>query len=416
MGFAYTDTGLCAERVSFDRIAARFGTPCYVYSRRVLEERFKAYDAAFGRRAHRICYSVKANGNIALLNLLARLGAGFDIVSGGELQRVIAAGGDPGQSVFSGVGKTADEIKAALGAGIGCINVESEAELELIAELAAELGVRAPLSVRVNPDVDANTHPYIATGLRESKFGVPIDAASDIYERAAALPQIEVVGVACHIGSQLTELAPLVDALTRVVVLVGVLQRSGLRLTHIDAGGGLGIGYGRYDAPAIESYVEAITATIGSDFEIVIEPGRSMVGPAGVLLTTVQYVKRTPAKTFAICDAAMSELIRPALYQAEHEVLPVRQPSDGAAGENIDLVGPVCETADFLARDRNLALESGDRLAIMDAGAYGFVMASNYNARPRPPELLVDGDAVHVIRERETISELFAREHLIGAN
>lgn len=411
MSFHYQDSRLYVEDVALASIADAHGTPCYVYSRAIIESNFKAYSAAFGQRRHRICYAVKANGNLAILDVLARLGSAFDIVSGGELERVGAAGGSQQTVTFAGVGKTRAELEQALGAGIACFNVESIEELELLAQVAAALGLNAPVAIRVNPDVDADTHPYIATGLNENKFGIPMADAMDVYRRAAALPSLRVAGVACHIGSQLTALEPIIDAAKRVMKLVDSLNSENIEVDHIDIGGGLGIAYNDESPPAIETYVQAICQMIDPHYEIVIEPGRSIVGAAGALLSRVQYLKQTPQKTFAICDAAMTELIRPALYQAHHNVLPV---SIGGEARVVDVVGPVCESGDFLARDRTLAVSSGDLIALMDCGAYGFVMASNYNARPRPAEVLIDRGKIHLARERETGAQLYAGEYRLG--
>jgi diaminopimelate decarboxylase len=412
VSFHYQDRRLQVEDIDLATVAHAHGTPCYVYSRAIIESNYRAYNAAFGQRRHQICYAVKANGNLAILDVLARLGSAFDIVSSGELARVRAAGGRLETVTFAGVGKTRAELENALEANISCFNVESSEELELLAEVAAALGLKAPVAIRVNPDVDAETHPYIATGLNENKFGIPMSEAMDVYRRAAAIPSLQVVGAACHIGSQLTTIEPIVDAAQRVMELVGSLDAENIKISHIDIGGGLGITYCDESPPAIETYVKAICNTIDPRYSIVIEPGRSIVGPAGVLLSRVQYMKQTPEKTFAICDAAMTELIRPALYQAHHGVLPV---TVGGSKRLVDIVGPVCESGDFLARDRSLAITSGDLIALMDCGAYGFVMASNYNARPRPAEVLIDGSKTHLARERETVAQLYAGEHRLDA-
>ena len=411
--FQYREGRLYAEDVALERIASEFGTPCYVYSRNDIVQAWQAYDRAFGPRAHRIHYAVKANANLAVLDTLARLGSGFDIVSGGELARVLAARGEPRAVVFSGVGKSAAEMEAALAADIGVFNIESSAELERLDGVAGRLGRRARIAVRVNPDVDAKTHPYISTGLDENKFGIPMADALDVYRAARALPNIEITGVACHIGSQLTSLSPFADALARVMVLVARLAEEGIELSHVDAGGGLGIRYRDEQPPSVEDYVATLCRAIPARYDICIEPGRSLVGAAGVLLTTVEYLKRTPKRHFAIVDAAMNDLIRPALYEAWHEVLPLRAAPAGAPDTRYDLVGPVCESADFLATDRPLRLEPGSRLAIMCAGAYGQVMASNYNARPRPPEVMVDGGRIHLVRARETVAALYSGEALL---
>jgi len=403
----YEGEQLFVEDVALSAIAETHGTPTFIYSRRSIETNYRAYEAGFGDRDHEICYAVKANGNLAVLDVLARLGCAFDIVSGGELERVRAAGGELSSVTFAGVGKTREELELALAAGIGCFNVESNHELDLLAAVARDSGSEASVAMRVNPDVDAKTHPYISTGMSENKFGIPMAAALETYRRAAAIPGIRVAGVACHIGSQLTSLAPIVDAATRVMVLVGELEAAGITVEHIDMGGGLGIAYGTESPPSIESYAQALCAAIPPRYRIVTEPGRSIVGDAGALVTRVQQVKVTPAKEFAICDAAMTELIRPALYQAHHPMFEVRR-RPGA--RQVDVVGPVCETADFLGRERELAIGAGDLLAVADCGAYGAVMASNYNARPRPAEVLVDGDVVHLVRPRETVPELYAAE------
>lgn len=411
MGFHRVDGRLMVENVALSDIATRFGTPCYVYSRARLAANFQAYDRAFGPRAHRIHYAVKANGNLAILAELRRLGAGFDIVSQGELARALAAGAVGADLVFSGVGKSRTELLAALAAGVGCINVESLAELERLAEVAATMGRRAPIAFRVNPDVDPKTHPYISTGLEQNKFGVPIREALALYRHAATLPSIEIRGIACHIGSQLTELAPISDTIERVVALAEALCGEGLKPDHLDLGGGLGIRYREETPPAVDAWVAALMR-VPPAYEIHIEPGRSIVGDAGVLLTAVEYLKPTPARRFAVCDAAMTELIRPALYKAWHDVQLLEPALPGDVAATWDLVGPVCESADFLAEQRPLSLRPGSRLALMNAGAYAFVMASNYNARPRPPEILVDGSEVHEVRPRETLAALMAGERI----
>lgn len=411
--FNYRQQALFAEDVAAANIAADYGTPCYVYSRAALEQHWQAFDRAFGSRPHLICYAVKANSNIALLNLLARLGSGFDIVSLGEMQRVLAAGGRPGDIVFSGVGKRADEILVALKAGIRCFNVEVSGELDRINELAGQLGVFAPVSFRVNPDVDAKTHPYISTGLKENKFGIDIDSAIHEYRRAAAMPNIKVVGIDCHIGSQLTGINPFLDALDRVLALVDVLAAEGIKLHHLDLGGGLGIRYRDELPPSPEEYVGALLQRLGGrDFEILLEPGRAIVGNAGILLTKVEYLKPTANKNFAIVDAAMNDLLRPALYSAWQDIVPVELENSGPELE-WDVVGPVCETGDFLGKGRLLTLAPGDLLAVRSAGAYGFSMSSNYNSRPRAAEVMVDGSSCHLVRERETVEQLWAGERLL---
>ncbi|MFO7190052.1 MAG: diaminopimelate decarboxylase [Pseudomonadota bacterium] len=410
--FQYRNGVLHAEDVDLNEVAARFGTPCYVYSRRALTEAYRAFAASLAGREHLICYAMKANSNLAVLNLFARLGAGFDIVSGGELERVIAAGGDPAKVVFSGVGKTEAEIRRALEAGILCFNVESAAELRRIEAIAAAMRRVAPVSLRVNPDVDARTHPYISTGLKENKFGVPYEEAEELYRQAAASPHLEVKGIDCHIGSQLTDTAPFIEALHKVLQLVDRLEAAGIRLHHLDVGGGLGIRYRDETPPTPQAYVTALLSTLGErPLKLLLEPGRALVGNAGVLLTRVEYLKRNLDRHFAVVDAAMNDLMRPALYDAFHDIRPVR-PRAGAACR-YDVVGPVCETGDFLGKDRELALEAGDLLAVMSAGAYGMSMSSNYNSRPRAAEVMVDGGTMHLIRERESIATLYAGERLL---
>ena len=411
--FNYRNNELYAEAVAVPDIVATYGSPCYIYSRATLERHWKAFDLAFGDQAHLICYAVKANSNIALLNLLARLGSGFDIVSLGELERVLAAGGDAKKIVFSGVGKREDEILAALKIGIRCFNIEVTDELDRINRLAGQLGVIAPVSFRVNPDVDANTHPYISTGLKENKFGIDIEQALTEYRRAATLPHINIIGIDCHIGSQLTETRPFLDALDKILDLVSVLKADGIHLHHLDLGGGLGIRYNEEEPPEPADYIAAVLKRLGkTDFEILLEPGRAIVGNAGILVTQVEYLKPTAHKNFAIVDAAMNDLVRPSLYSAWQEIIPVNQQSN--APEQVwDIVGPVCETGDFLGKDRALKLSQGDLLAIRSSGAYGFSMSSNYNSRPRVAEVMVDGDQVYLVRERESIAQLLAGEHLL---
>ncbi len=402
------------EDVDLTRIGDQVGTPCFVYSRAAIAERSRAFDSAFAHHPHLVCYAVKANSNLAVLNLLARLGSGFDIVSGGELARVLKAGGDPQKIVFSGIGKTATEIGAALRAGIYCFNVESEAELELLNKLAGEHGMRAPVSLRVNPDVDASTHPYIATGLKENKFGIDIGQALDVYRRARGLPHLSIQGVGCHIGSQLTDMKPFLAAVERIAILVSELGREGARLQHLDLGGGLGIRYDDEDPPEPAAYVQTLLTALAKagpyeSLQILIEPGRAIVGNAGVLLTRVLYLKPTPTRNFAIVDAAMNDLIRPALYDAWHDIAPVAVDAPRSL-RVYDVVGPVCESADFLGRERELGIEAGDLLVVASAGAYGFCMSSNYNTRARAAEVLVDGGQFHVVRRRETLAELLAGE------
>jgi len=400
------------EDVALDTLAERFGTPLYVYSRRALEEAYQAYAQAFAAIPHLVCYAVKANSSLAILNLFARLGAGFDIVSGGELARVLAAGGDPGKVVFSGVGKTAEEMRAALEAGILCFNVESVSELHRLNRVAGELGKVAPVSFRVNPDVDPKTHPYISTGLKENKFGVPIADAPALYRLAAELPNLKITGVDCHIGSQLTDLSPLADAADRVLALVDALAAEGITLHHIDLGGGVGIRYRDETPPDLAAYGRVLAARFaGRREKLLLEPGRSLVGNAGLLLTQVEYLKPGEDKNFAIVDAAMNDLMRPALYEAYHEIVAVNERK--VPSQRYDIVGPICETGDFLGFARDLAIEEGDLLALLSAGAYGMSMASNYNSRPRAAEVLIDKNEIHLIRERETMNGMIAGERLV---
>ena len=409
MSFAYRNGVLCAEQVPLEDVARRFGTPCYVYSSHAVRAAYSEYARALHGRDALVCYSVKANSNLAVLALLAGLGAGFDIVSGGELARVLAAGGEPGRTFFSGVGKSAGDIEFALRQGIACINVESEAELARVDGLARRIGCRAPIAFRVNPDIDARTHPYISTGLRESKFGVAYADAERLYARAASLPGIEVVGVGCHIGSQLTQSAPLVEAAGRIVALVDRLEGAGITLKHIDIGGGIGIRYRDETPEPIGDFLEPALRMLGArKHKVVVDPGRSIVGNAGVLLTRVEYVK----EGFVVVDAAMNDLLRPALYGAWHEI---RNASESAARPAVyDIVGPVCESADFIAKQRRLAAAEGDLLAVMSSGAYGMTMSSNYNSRPRAAEVLIDGDRAHLVRSRESVEQLFALERIPG--
>ncbi len=410
--FAYRNGALHAEDIPLSEIAARHGTPSYVYSRAALTRAFQDFHAAFAGHAHLICYAVKANPNLAILNLFARLGSGFDIVSGGELARVLAAGGDARKVVFSGVGKTTIEIRDALSAGILCFNVESASELERINQIAGELKKLAPVSLRVNPDVDAKTHPYIATGLKENKFGVAYDDALTLYRRARELKHLKIEGIDCHIGSQLIDVAPFTAAAERVIALVRALENDGIALSHIDLGGGLGIQYQTEENPSINAYASAILQGVAGRAEkLLFEPGRFLTGNAGVLLTRVEYLKRGADRNFAVVDGAMNDLMRPALYDAWHDIVPV-MPSANPA-ETWEIVGPVCESGDFLGRNRRLAIHEGDLLAIRSAGAYGMSMSSNYNTRPRAAEIMVDGAAMHVIRKRETVAELFANEALL---
>lgn len=406
--FTYRNGELHAEDVPLARIADAVGTPSYVYSCAALTEGFKAFTGAFAQRDHLVCYAVKANSTLGVLDLFARLGSGFDIVSGGELERVIAAGGDPAKVVFSGVGKTEAEIRAAIRAGILCFNVESESELARIDRIAGQMRVRAPVSLRVNPDVDAGTHPYIATGLKENKFGVAFTEAPALYRRAAGLANLAIRGVDCHIGSQLTDIAPIAEALSRLAELVGRLEAAGIPIHHVDVGGGLGIRYRDETPPPLADYARAVMEAFPeSRHKLLFEPGRLLTGNAGVLLTRIEYLKHGEDRNFAVVDAAMNDLVRPSLYDAWHDVLPVRK---GGEGDTYDIVGPVCETGDFIARGRRIEAREGDLLAVMSAGAYGMSMASNYNTRPRGAEVMVDGDALHVIRSREEVSDLIARE------
>ncbi|UYM18760.1 diaminopimelate decarboxylase [Endozoicomonas euniceicola] len=411
--FSYRDGALHAEQVAMSRIAEEFGTPAYVYSRAGLEAGYKAYRKALHDVPHLIAYAVKANGNLAVLNLLASLGAGFDIVSVGELERVLAAGGDPGRVVFSGVGKQREEIQRALEVGVHCFNVESETELDRIQQIAESMNKQAAVSLRVNPDVDAQTHPYISTGLRDNKFGIDINRALAVYQRAAGMPNIEITGVDCHIGSQLTRGEPFIDALDRLLLLVDDLQAQGIELKHIDIGGGLGIAYNDETPPTPSDYLNTVKARLhGRNLKLVVEPGRSIAGQAGILLTRVELIKRTDHKNFAVVDAAMNDLLRPSIYSAWHGIEPV-EPDDSKEALVCDIVGPICETGDFLGRDRALKIVEGDLLAVKSAGAYGFGMSSNYNSRNRCAEIMVDGDQAHRVRRRETIADQLAPESLL---
>lgn len=408
--FAYRNETLHVEGVPLDRVAASFGTPCYIYSRAALEDTYRAYEQALAGRDHLICYAVKANSNVAVLNLLARLGSGFDIVSGGELARVLAAGGDPGKIVFSGVGKTESEMRSALAARILCFNVESSSELARLNRVAGEVGATASISMRVNPDVDAQTHPYIATGLKENKFGIPFDDALQLYRDAARMPNVRVAGIGCHIGSQLTSTAPFITAVQKLLGMVDRLAAEGIGIEHVDMGGGLGIRYRDESPPPVAEYIRALTRPLGDRrLKIMFEPGRSLVGNTGILLSRVEYLKHSGDRNFAVIDAAMNDLIRPALYNAWHEIKPVAYRRTPV--RRYEVVGPVCETADFLAHERDLNVVEGDLVAIMSAGAYGMTMSSNYNTRPRAAEVMIDRDEMHLIRARETIEELIAQEH-----
>lgn len=403
---------LYVEDTPLSQVAERFGTPCYVYSRAAFTQQYLAYAQALGSHPGMICYAIKANSNLAILNMLAKLGAGFDIVSGGELERVLRAGGNPARIVFSGVGKSAAEIARALDVGIFCFNVESEAELELLSQVAVQKGQTAHASLRVNPDVDANTHPYISTGLKENKFGIAIDRAPAVYARAAQLPGIAIKGVDCHIGSQLTQLTPFLDALDRVLLLVDQLAGQGIHISHLDLGGGLGVTYRHETPPPVAEYMAAIKAKLGErPLALMFEPGRSISANSGVLLTQVMFLKPTEHKNFAVIDAAMNDNIRPSLYQAWQDIRPLKPRA--AAPQKWDLVGPICETGDFLGKDRDLAIEPGDLLAVMSAGAYGFSMSSNYNTRGRAAEVMVDGDQMHLVRARETFEDMIRGEALL---
>ncbi len=410
--FAYRNGILCAEGVSLPQIAAEHGTPCYVYSRAALLSRFEAFRQALAGRDAMICYAVKANSNLAILNQFARAGAGFDIVSGGELARVLAAGGDPAKVVFSGVGKTAGEMRQALASGVFCFNVESAEELERLNELAGESGKKAPIALRVNPDVNPKTHPYISTGLRSNKFGVAYGEALALYRHARELPHIDIAGIACHIGSQLLDPAPAAEAAGKIIALADQLAATGISLRHLDLGGGVGIRYRDEEPLSIADYLAPILAKLAGRKEMILfEPGRALVGNAGVLLTRVEYLKHGEEKNFAIVDAAMNDLMRPALYDAWHDIVPVR-PGAGTAAD-YEIVGPICESGDFLGHARHLAVETGDLLAILSAGAYGMVMSSNYNTRPRAAEVIVDGKQSFLVRRRESPEQLFALETVI---
>jgi diaminopimelate decarboxylase len=428
--FKYQQDQLCAEDVPLNDIAERFGTPSYVYSRAALVDGYRQFAEAFKSREHLICYAVKANSSLAILNLFAKLGAGFDIVSGGELQRVLAAGGSASKVVFSGVGKSEAEMRAALEAGILCFNVESAPELDRLNAVAESMGKVAPISLRVNPDVDAKTHPYISTGLKQNKFGVAYTEALAIYRKAAGMPHIKVTGMDCHIGSQLTETSPFIAAAEKVLALVDQLAAEGIVLEHLDLGGGLGIRYDDETPPSIAEYAQALLGALqGRSEKIIVEPGRVLVGNAGVLLTRIEYLKHGEEKNFAIVDAAMNDLMRPALYDAYHAILPVvrRQSSplsnslpqagertnENGNSKTYDVVGPICETGDFIGRGREMPVEQGDVLAVMSAGAYGMSMSSNYNTRPRAIEVVVDQARIHVIREREEVPQLFATEKIL---
>ena len=412
--FQYQHHQLMAENLPVKQLAEQFGTPLYIYSKATLERHWYAFDKAFGEHPHLVCYAVKSNPNIAILNVMAKLGSGFDIVSQGELERVLAAGGDPAKVVFSGVAKSEPEITRALEVGIRCFNVESEAELLRINEVAGRLGKTAPISLRVNPDVDAHTHPYISTGLKENKFGVSVEQAREVYKLAATLPNIEIVGMDCHIGSQLTELQPFLDAVDRLIVLMKQLKQDGIALKHLDLGGGLGVTYTDETPPHPTEYAKALWEKLNafSELEIIVEPGRAITANAGILVTKVEYLKSNESRNFAIVDAGMNDMIRPALYQAYMNILEIDRTL--AREEKIyDVVGPICETSDFLGKQRKLAIAQGDYLAQRSAGAYGASMSSNYNSRPRTAEVMVDGDKAYLIRRREVLNELWQLESLL---
>ncbi|MCE9680460.1 diaminopimelate decarboxylase [Shewanella sp. AS1] len=410
--FLYQDDQLYAEKCAVSDLAKTYGTPLYIYSRATLERHWHAFNNALGEHPHLICYAVKANSNLAVLNVLARLGSGFDIVSGGELARVIEAGGDPNKVVFSGVGKTVAEMEMALELGIHCFNVESEAELEQLSLVASRMGKVAPVSLRVNPDVDAGTHPYISTGLKENKFGIAMEEAERIFLRASELPGLAVTGADCHIGSQLTELQPFLDAMDRMLALIDRLAEQGVTIRHLDVGGGLGVTYDTEQPPEPSAYAAALVAKLaGRDLKLIFEPGRAIAANAGIFVTQVLYLKENSDKNFALVDGAMNDLIRPSLYSAWQKIIPV-QPREGEA-RNYDIVGPVCETGDFLGKDRMLSLQAGDLLAVRSSGAYGFTMSSNYNSRPRVAEVMVDDTQHYLVRARESISQLWQGEQLL---
>lgn len=407
--FNYKADALYAEELAVSDLAEKYGTPCFIYSRATLERHYKAYEQALAGLPNMICYAVKANSNLAVLNILARMGAGFDIVSGGELSRVLQAGGDPAKVIFSGIGKTVAEIKQALQAGIHCFNVESEAELTRLNEVATELGKSAPISVRVNPDVDAGTHPYISTGLKNNKFGISSDRALQVYRTAAGLDGIKVVGIDCHIGSQLTSVAPFLDAIDRLLAMVDRLDEDGIKLSHFDMGGGLGVSYGDESPPLPSELIAAVKNRFTDRrLTLMLEPGRSIAANAGIFVTRVEYIKHTEHKNFVIVDGAMNDLLRPALYSAWQEIIPVNKQNGDTL--TYDIVGPVCESADFLGKDRDLVVDTNNLLAVRSAGAYGFVMSSNYNTRPRAAEIMVDGSNAHLVRRRETLEDLLALE------
>ena len=412
MGFSYQNQSLHAESVAITDLMDTYGSPLYVYSRTDIENNWREFDQAFGDHSHLVCYAVKANSNLAVLNVLAKLGSGFDIVSIGELERVLAAGGEAGKCVFSGVAKSISEIERALEVGVRCFNVESASELSRIESVAQSVGKQAPISIRVNPNVDAKTHPYISTGLKENKFGVDMNDAIDLYQRAQNSKHLNVQGLDCHIGSQITEVSPFLDALDKVLVLLEQLKDKDINITHLDLGGGIGIDYNGEQTIDIQNYIDAIISKVGN-IEIILEPGRAIVGNAGVFITKVEFLKQNSDHSFAIVDGAMNDLLRPSFYNSYHQVLPINENAKGTQA-NWDLVGPICETGDFLAKNRDLSLCEGDYLAVMSAGAYGFTMSSNYNSRPRVAEVMVDNDKCYLIREREKISDLFKQEYIIN--
>ena len=416
--FNYQTGQLMAEDVSLAELAEQHGTPLFVYSKATLIRHFKAYADSLADYPHLVCYGMKANSNLAVLECLAAAGAGFDIVSQGELERVLMAGGDPGKVVFSGVGKQPGEMRRALEVGIHCFNVESEAELDTLSEVASQMGVQAPVSIRVNPDVDAQTHPYISTGLKDNKFGIAHERALAVYRRSAELPGLKITGIDCHIGSQLTDVTPLMEALDKLLELIAALKSHGITLDHIDLGGGLGVPYQDEEPPHPSEYLSQVKARLaGTGLTLVLEPGRSIAANAGVMLTRVNLLKENHGKHFAVVDGAMNDLIRPSLYSAWQRIIPVMQaPSPHAVQAQYDVVGPVCESGDFLGKDRDLSLAPGDLLAVRSAGAYSFVMSSNYNTRPRAAEILVDGEQAHLVRRRETYADLLAHESLVGSN
>ncbi|WP_427982032.1 diaminopimelate decarboxylase [Agarivorans sp.] len=411
--FSYQNEHLYAEQCSVADLANTYGTPLYVYSRATIERHWQAFDKAAGERPHLICYAVKANSNLAVLNLMARMGSGFDIVSGGELARVIQAGGDPSKVVFSGVGKTEAEIATALEQGIYCFNVESEPELDRISKVAQDLGKLAPISLRINPDIDAGTHPYISTGLKENKFGIAIERAAEAYAYAASLPGLQVVGLDCHIGSQLTEIAPFVEAIDKLLALIDQLAEQGIVIEHLDVGGGLGVNYDQETPPEPADYAQALAERLGDrPLKLLFEPGRAIMANAGILVSKVEFLKISESKNFAIVDAAMNDLIRPSLYSAWQRIVPVIKRPELSA-RSYDVVGPICETGDFLGKDRELAIQQDDYIAVRSSGAYGFTMSSNYNSRCRAAEVMVDGEQAHLVREREELASLWAGEALL---